>query len=148
MAAPSTNLPQHSRRCSVCKHPDRAAIEEAFLHWRSPYWIAGEFRLADRSSVYRHAHAFHLFAQRFTNLRSALEHIIEDAERVRPNALAVVEAVRLYAHLDGSGRWISPEAAPYVVPVPSARPVAGISEGPAEPLPIATPEETENGASC
>jgi len=29
-------LERHSRRCIICHHPEREAIEEEFLHWRAP----------------------------------------------------------------------------------------------------------------
>ena len=36
-------------------------IEGDFISWRSPAAIATEYGLADRASVYRHAHALGLF---------------------------------------------------------------------------------------
>ncbi|HTV58745.1 MAG TPA: hypothetical protein VMJ93_07720 [Verrucomicrobiae bacterium] len=122
--SPSLDLAQHRRRCAVCKHRDCPAIEEAFLQWRNVIWLVKEFSLPDRSSVYRHAHAFGLFPRRKANLRFALEHVIEEAERVRPNASAVVEAARAYAHIDDQGAWIEPPTTHFVLPgrpVPRAR---------------------------
>jgi hypothetical protein len=29
-------LERHSRKCIICHHPEREAIEEEFLHWRAP----------------------------------------------------------------------------------------------------------------
>lgn len=110
------NPARHKRLCAVCKHPHRDAIEEAFLQWRNVIWIVDEFSLPDRASVYRHAHAFGLFPRRKANLRFALEHIIEEAERVRPGASGIVEAVRAYAHIDDSGRWIESPTTHIVVP--------------------------------
>jgi hypothetical protein len=115
LPSPSLDLVQHQRRCAVCKHPEREAIEEAFLQWRNVFGIATEFGLPNRSSVYRHAHAFGLFPRRQARLRFALEHVIEGAESVQPNASAVVDAVRAYAHLDDSGRWIESPTTHFVV---------------------------------
>jgi hypothetical protein len=58
------NLGRHKRNCSVCSHPQQAEIEADFISWRSPAVIAREYGLADRTSVYRHAHALNLFAKR------------------------------------------------------------------------------------
>lgn len=104
------DLSRHERRCSICQHPERDAIEEAFLHWRSVTRITNEFSLPDRNTVYRHAHAFGLFPRRSRNLRFALEQIIEDAEHVRPTAEGVVSAVRAYTRLTDSGEWVEPPA--------------------------------------
>jgi len=114
--AGSFDFAQHSRRCVICKHADREAIEEAFFQWRNVRWIVDEFHLPGRSSVYRHAHAFNLFPQRKANLRFALEHILEEAERVRPNASSIVEAARAYAHIDDSGHWIESPTTHFVLP--------------------------------
>ena len=137
-----TGVEHHRLRCAVCKHRDRAAIEEAFLQWRSARWITDEFRLPGRTSIYRHAHAFNLFSRRGSNLRHALEHIIEEAERVRPNAIAVVEAIRTYARLDDNGRWTEPPSTHVVVPGVPANPPplppslpAPVQSAPALPAP-------------
>ena len=60
---------------------------------RSPTTIAKEYGLADRASIYRHAHALRLFAKRQRNVRAALEKIIEKAGEVDATAAAVVAAV-------------------------------------------------------
>ena len=64
------------------------------------------YGLADRSSVYRHAHALGLFAKRQRNLRAALEKIIEKAGEVKVNAAAVVSAVSAYARINAAGQWV------------------------------------------
>jgi hypothetical protein len=33
-------LSRHQRKCCVCRHAERDAIEEAFIHWQSPNEIA------------------------------------------------------------------------------------------------------------
>jgi hypothetical protein len=76
----SVDITQHQRRCGICGHPERDAIEEAFLQWRSSLSIQLEFRLPSRTTLFRHAHAFGLFERRRRNLRFSLEHIIEGAE--------------------------------------------------------------------
>jgi hypothetical protein len=100
-------LNHHRRHCTICKHPFRTAIEEEFLHWASPDSISHHYDVGWRS-VYRHAHALGLFDQRGRNLRSALGHIIEHANHVSPTADTVVRAIRAYACVNKSGKWIEP----------------------------------------
>jgi hypothetical protein len=100
------NIQRHSRTCSVCNHPQREAIEGAFVAWQSPTTIAVEYGLADRASIYRHAHAFDLFTSRKRNIRAALEKIIERAGDVEVTASAVVAAVQAYAKINAAGEWV------------------------------------------
>lgn len=100
------SLGRHQRNCSVCSHQQREEIEAAFIGWRSPAVIAEEYGLADRASVYRHAHALGLFPKRQRNIRAALERIIERAESVDVTASAVVAAIGAYAKINAAGEWI------------------------------------------
>jgi hypothetical protein len=74
--------------------------------WKSPTSIAKEYSLADRTSVYRHAHAFGLFEKRKRNVRAALERIIEKAGEVEVTSSAIVAAVQAYAKINAQGQWI------------------------------------------
>jgi len=107
-ATRSPSLERHRRKCTVCKHADRDAIEEAFLHWISPDFITEEFELPDWSSLYRHAHATGLFAQRRRNVRFALEDVIERSAEVEITAAGLVRAIRAYASLTDTGEWVEP----------------------------------------
>ncbi len=60
----------------------------------------------NRASVYRHAHAFGLFAKRQRNVRAALEKIIERAGEVDVTAAAVVAAVQAYSKINTAGQWV------------------------------------------
>ncbi len=102
----TTSLGRHRRNCTVCAHPRRAEIEADFVSWRSPGAIAQEYGLADRASVYRHAHALGLFPKRQRNVRTALERIIEKAREVEVSAAAVVAAVQAYAKINAAGQWV------------------------------------------
>ncbi len=104
--AATVSLGRHKRTCSVCCHQQREEIESAFIAWRSPAVIAEEYGLADRASVYRHAHALGLFQKRQRNVRAALERIIEKAGEVDVTASAVVAAVQAYAKINAAGEWI------------------------------------------
>lgn len=100
---------RHARPCTVCKHPERPAIEEAFLNWRSAPDIVEEYGIAHHSALYRHAHATGLFDRRRGHIRSALEFIIERASEVQPTASGIINPVRAYARLTEGGRWVEPE---------------------------------------
>jgi hypothetical protein len=56
--------------------------------------------------VYRHAHAFGLFAKRQHNVRAALERIIEHAGDVEVTAASVVAAVQAYSKINAMGQWV------------------------------------------
>lgn len=107
-ATRSSSLERHRRKCTVCKHAERDAIEEAFLHWLSPEFITKEFELPDWSTLYRHAHATGLFVQRRRNVRFALENVIERSVEVEITAAGLVRAVRAYTSLTDSGEWVEP----------------------------------------
>jgi hypothetical protein len=97
---------RHARRCNVCKHPDREAIELEFLRWRSPGDIAEEHGIADRSSIYRHAHATGIFRRRRQTIRLALEPLLEQACTVPVTASAIISAARLYAQMSDTGELV------------------------------------------
>jgi hypothetical protein len=101
-----TSLGRHKRHCTVCAHEECSEIEADFIGWKSPAAIADEYDLADRSSVYRHAHAFGLFEKRKRNVRAALERIIEKAGEVEVTASAVVGAVQAYSKINAQGQWV------------------------------------------
>jgi hypothetical protein len=101
------DLSRHERRCTICRHPEREAIEEAFLQWRNVKFIAREFNAAGGySAVYRHARALGLFKKRNFTLRSALEFVIEQSERIMPTAEGLVKAIRAYTRINDAGEWI------------------------------------------
>jgi hypothetical protein len=102
----ATSLGRHRRNCSVCSHPKCPEMEADFVSWRSPSTIAQEYGLADRASVYRHAHALGLFPKRQRNVRAALERIIEKAGEVDVTAAAVVAAVQAYSKINAAGQWV------------------------------------------
>jgi hypothetical protein len=100
------NLGRHAAECKICAHSQRLEIERDFINWRSPAEIAKSYKLTNRASVYRHAHAYGLFSKRQRNVRAALEKIIERAGEVEVNASAVVSAVGAYARINAAGQWV------------------------------------------
>jgi len=116
---PPPDYSRHSRCCRVCAHPDRDAIEGDYVRWRSPIAIAKDYNLADRSSVYRHAHATGLDRRRTLEIRRVMERFLEEAEHFPVEQFDVVtRAVRVYAHLDDDGRWWEPSRTNYVLSGP------------------------------
>lgn len=122
--AAAPDLHRHQRKCLVCNHPERDAIEEFFLRWHSPEIIETRFRVPE-ISVYRHAHALGLFARRAGNTRRALELIIERAEAARATGDTVIRAIRAYTCLTDDGRWVEP---PTHVIFSTTSPLAGQAE--------------------
>jgi len=108
MSKRDISLVRHKAKCGICAHPQLQEIEQEFVNWTSPTKIASEFGVS-RDAVYRHSWATGLAAKRQTNIRSALEKIIEQAGDVEANANAVVAAI---------GAW------------PSKRPSAAIPSRP------------------
>ena len=92
----------HSGKCSICNHPDRDAIEAAFLNWQPADRIVADFNLPARSTLYRHAKAADLLNQRRNNFRAALDLIIEQAGRVPATAASIISAIELSYRLSGA----------------------------------------------
>jgi outer membrane biosynthesis protein TonB len=103
-----TAAERHARKCSICSHPHREVIEQAFLQWRSPDTIKHAWDISSRTAIYRHAHAFNLFALRNRNLQFALGNIIEEADNHNPTTRDVLNAIRILAHVNEEGRWVPP----------------------------------------
>ncbi len=100
-------LKRHSRKCQVCHHPDRDAIEGAFVMWRRPKGIAQVYQLTG-DSLYRHAVAFDLYTRRRNNLRSVLDNIMERGVETEITGETILGAVKAYTCLDDSNKWIEP----------------------------------------
>jgi hypothetical protein len=98
---------RHRRKCSVCNHPERDAIEEEFLDWRSPQAIGTHYGI-HKNSIYCHAHAMGLFVRRRGNVRSALELLIEQVEHAKVTGDTIINAVRALTCLQDDGRWVEP----------------------------------------
>jgi hypothetical protein len=98
-------LERHSRKCIICHHPEREAIEEEFLHWRAPWKLAEDYNLADYRTLYRHARAAGILPKRRENLRSALDAFVEAVDDVKFTPDSILRAMRAYSCIDRHGRW-------------------------------------------
>jgi hypothetical protein len=98
-------LERHSRRCIICHHPEREAIEKEFVHWRAPWKLAQDYKLDDYRTVYRHARAAGLLLQRRERLHSALDAFVESVDDVTFTGDTILRAMRAYSCIDSHGRW-------------------------------------------
>ena len=101
-------LQRHSRKCAICRHPQRQHIEEEFVNWRRPKTIMEWFGIRSRTTIYYHAHAFGLAEQRARNLRAALGNLIEKAEICEPTVKDAIQLIRMFAHVNAQGEWVQP----------------------------------------
>jgi hypothetical protein len=99
-------LSRHRRKCAICAHSQREAIEDAFSRYESPAAIAEQFNLGDRRQVYRHAQALGLFVRRNRNLSASLGLFIEKSDRLIPTFTNFLHAAEKYAKIDENGETI------------------------------------------
>ncbi|MGH9689065.1 MAG: hypothetical protein ACRD5K_18485 [Candidatus Acidiferrales bacterium] len=119
----------HCRKCSICRHPQRSEIEQAFLDWECISSITTEFQLPGRTALYRHARAVGLLGNRNQGLRGALARIIEKACDAEPDAMAIVRAVELFARLNDDGELMTPAPRPAQArPLPDEPPTSPSSD--------------------
>ena len=105
--APASLL-RHQRKCRICNHAHRRAIESRFLFWESAHSIVKEFGLGHRSLLYRHATATGLLHQRRENFTSVLDSMVEQCESAPVTAASILRAIRAYSCLKAHGRWVDP----------------------------------------
>jgi hypothetical protein len=106
ISSQKSNFSRHKSHCSICAHPHREDIERAYISWKSVAKIADEYKLGDRSAVYRHVHALDLGSKRARNIRAALERMIEKVDVVPVTAGAIVQAIALYARINAQGELV------------------------------------------
>jgi hypothetical protein len=107
-SAPNVSEDRHSRKCSICNHPDRESIDDAFLHWSRSERIVRDYNLPSVSALYRHAHACGLWNLRRTKIRRALDRVIEQAAECRPSGNAVLRAIEISVRFDQDDRYVEP----------------------------------------
>jgi hypothetical protein len=104
-----SELERHRRKCAVCNHPYRQALEEDFLNWGDVAHLTKVFEIKDSRGVYRHAHATGLFERRRQNVRFAAECIVEQVARVKvSNPESILNAIRTITRLNDRGQWHEP----------------------------------------
>jgi hypothetical protein len=118
LSGPETppDFSRHPRRCAICSHPDRDAIEGDFIRWRSPDQIARDYNLPDRASGYRHAHYAGLFQRRKRQVARVLESLLESADSCPIEAAdMIIRAARLYVRLNEHGEWVEAPRTQYLI---------------------------------
>ncbi|HSV21346.1 MAG TPA: hypothetical protein VLH78_00050 [Candidatus Nanoarchaeia archaeon] len=124
------DLERHARKCCICSHPDRDAVEGEFIRWDCPRRIAKDYQIADRASFYRHAHATGLYARRRREFARVLENILECVEHstLEETADVIIRASRVYARLDENGNWVEPRRTHIILTGPAPPQFAGNQE--------------------
>ena len=97
------NLISHRAHCSVCAHPECDEIERELISWKSIADIVAEYKLRDRSAVYRHINALGLKTKRYRNIRGGLGRIIERGYNAPVTTTNVIQAYALLARLNAGG---------------------------------------------
>jgi hypothetical protein len=104
-----SELERHRRKCAICNHPYRQALEEDFLNWGDVAHLTKVFEIKDSRGVYRHAHATGLFERRRQNMRFAAECIVEQISSVKvSNPESILNAIRTITRLNDRGQWHEP----------------------------------------
>jgi hypothetical protein len=103
----ATDPSRHSRKCSICSHPDRDAMEQDFRDWLRPSRIARRYKVHDKA-LYRHLHAVGLASARRENLAIVLDRIIERGAETPVSGDTIIRAVRAQCCVTDDGRWVEP----------------------------------------
>ncbi|HEY6466226.1 MAG TPA: hypothetical protein VIY69_09560 [Candidatus Acidoferrales bacterium] len=98
---------RHRRKCQVCRHPDREAIEKEYVEWGQPPVIAQHYNLPVRA-LYRHFDAVGLRSHRRANLRQVLERMLERGAEVPITGNTIIRAVEAYCSLTDDNKWTEP----------------------------------------
>lgn len=119
---PPPNPERHSRKCRICKRPDREGIETDFLRWRPTAEIAQTYGLPDHSSVCRHARATGLYDLRSESICYALDPLLEQADvvTVKMTPSTLISAVAAYSKINNRGRRTRPVVHTHRINVSSA----------------------------
>ena len=141
----AASISRHRRKCVVCRHPDREAIEAEYLHWHSVWDISQDYKIADYRSIHRHARAYGLVRHRRENILSALDTIVERSAEASVTADSVIRAIRAYSCITESGEWVEPPTrVVYSVVRPAPESAAGAPapvEHPVDEQPVESPAE-------
>jgi hypothetical protein len=105
--APPSPVERHSRKCQICRHPDREDIEQDYRDWLKPSQIARRYEIDDRA-LYRHLRAVGLVASRRENLRVILDRILERGAEKEISGNTIIRAVRAQCCLKDGNKWVEP----------------------------------------
>lgn len=137
----SASLRRHQSQCSVCTHPQRQEIEEAWLDWANTIDLADKCGLS-RDAVYRHMHVLGLFHERQKRRKRLYENILERAPITSFRSSDIVKLLKEYMALcerEEANQAASPPAQEVLDPVPGQEAVVPAGEGPALEEPTIQP---------
>ncbi len=92
---PSASLRRHQSQCSICSHPQRQEVEDAWLDWDNTTELASKYGF-DRHAFYRHAHALGLFQERQKQRKRLYEKGLERMDITSFSASAIVKLLQQY----------------------------------------------------
>jgi hypothetical protein len=111
----SADSERHARKCQICRHRHRQAIENDFVGWRHPNRISDDYHVG-YDALYRHARATGLLQRRCENVSIVVQKLLEEVESVEaPSAFAILRGVRTLACLNSRGQWVEPAITHVVV---------------------------------
>ena len=102
------HLERHTRKCQICRHPDREYMEQEYEDWVKISLIARHYNVDD-SSLHRHLTAVGLVARRRNNVGAVLERIIERGAEKPVSGNTIIRAVKAYCCLTDDNKWIEPQ---------------------------------------
>jgi hypothetical protein len=102
------SLERHSRKCQICRHPDREEIEQDYRDWIKASKIARRYNVDD-SALHRHLRAVGLVSKRHENLRFVLDRILERGAEKPISGNTIIRAVKAYTCLTDDNKWVEPE---------------------------------------
>jgi len=94
----SAGVRRHQSQCSVCSHPQRQEIEDAWLNWANTTELADKYRLS-RDALYRHMHALGCYSERQSRRKRLYENILERAQMTSFRGSDLVRILKEYALL-------------------------------------------------
>jgi len=92
------NLGRHQAQCSICRHPHRQEIEDAWVGWGYTGQIAKDFDVS-RDSVYRHANATGLYAKRQANFKMIPEKVLERVDWIQIEGSSFASILKEYVKI-------------------------------------------------
>ena len=100
-------LERHSRKCQICRHPDRELMEKEYIEWSKLWGIAQHYDVPERA-LRRHFEAVGLVSHRRANLVAALENVVERGAEAFITGSNIIQAVKAICCISGDIKWIEP----------------------------------------
>jgi hypothetical protein len=144
----TARLRRHESQCTICSHPLRLDIEDAWVNWGNTTLLAKDYGVS-RDALYRHMHAVGLYQERQKKRKRLYENILERADITQFTGGNLVAVLKGYAALcaqeeDGERATRSPsQDEPCSEPMPETQ-LAGENARLSGEAPSERDEEGEN----